>query len=150
MGTILGAKVAKQLEKRVKSAAYLIPACFTIPATVFLCLVINLPNLSPESCFGLFIFFMIFVWTFLAPISAVSISVIPSRLRAFSNAIIIFFQHALGDVISPPIIGGISDASSLRHGLQLTWIMILISGCVWYFGYTYLDALDVDADAPAR
>ena len=62
-------------------------------------------------------------------------------MRSFSSAIIIFFQHALGDVISPPIIGAISDKSSLRNGLQVTWVMILLSGCIWFYGYIFLEPL---------
>ena len=147
IGTLMGAKLSKFLENKVKSAAYLVPAICTLPATALLCLVINISHLSAESCFGLFIVFMIFVWTFLAPNSAVSISVIPSSMRSFSSAIIIFFQHAFGDVVSPPIIGAISDASSLRNGLQVTWMMIFLSGCIWFYGYTYLDALVFDSSS---
>ena len=66
-------------------------------------------------------------------------------MRSFSSAIIIFFQHALGDVISPPIIGAISDSSSLRRGLQVTWVMVLISGCVWFYGWIILDPLSFES-----
>ena len=66
-------------------------------------------------------------------------------MRSFSSAIIIFFQHALGDVISPPIIGAISDSSSLRKGLQVTWVMVLISGCIWFYGWIILDPLSFES-----
>lgn len=72
--------------------------------------------------------------TYLAPISAISITCIPPHLRSKSCAVQIFLQHILGDVISPPIIGAISDYSSLQTGLQLTWIAFLVSAILWYLG----------------
>lgn len=144
-GTIIGAKVARQFETHVKSSFYLIPALFTIPGAFFLCLAINL-NVSPFECFVLLAIGSVFVWTFLAPLSAVSINVIPPEQRALSCGLVIFFQHALGDVISPPIIGAISDSSSLRNGLQLTWIFVLFSGVIWLMGWYFLPPLAVGVD----
>jgi len=135
-GNILGAKVADYyLHKNVKSAYFLIPALFTIPATVFFMLAINV-----TSSYALMSFFIvvgeIFVWTQLAPISAISISVIPPHLRARSCGVLIFAQHIIGDIISPPIIGAISDSTgSLKTGLQCTWIAVIVSGMWWFIGY---------------
>ena len=44
-------------------------------------------------------------------------------------------------------LGAISDSSSLRKGLQITWIFLLISGVVWYLGYVYLPPLEIDKDS---
>ena len=85
IGTVLGAKIVTHLEHTVKSAAYFVPAICTLPATVLLCLVINIPNLSPEHCFALFVFFMIFVWTFLAPINGIIIYSIIYDIILFSS-----------------------------------------------------------------
>lgn len=52
--------------------------------------------------------------------------------------------HVLGDVISPPIIGEISDRTgSLRAGMQVTWMMMFVAGAWWFFGYTCLSPLRV-------
>jgi len=51
-------------------------------------------------------------------------------------------QHILGDMISPPLIGAVSDAtSSLRQGLQVTWIAVLVSGAAWGLGAGLLPPL---------
>lgn len=73
VGTVLGAKAVTYLEHTVKSASYLVPSVCTLPATALLCSVINIPNLSPQHCFALFVFFMVFVWTFLAPINGMNV-----------------------------------------------------------------------------
>ena len=86
------------------------------------------------------------MWTYTAPISAISITVIPPRLRATSCGVLIFCQHILGDIISPPIIGAISDATgSLKNGLQITWIALLLSGVAYFIGYACLEPLDIYA-----
>ena len=75
----------------------------------------------------------------MAPITTVSISCINPELRAKSSGLMIFIQHILGDMISPPIIGIISDTTgSLRTGLQITWIVVLLSGAFWWLGGYFL------------
>jgi hypothetical protein len=45
----------------------------------------------------------------------------------------------VGDVIAPPIVGGISTSTgSLRTGMQVTWLAILVSGVWWFCGYYFL------------
>ena len=148
-GTILGSKVADYYKPKVKSAYFLIPAIFTLPATAFLLLAVNFTQSAALTIVFLFIG-ELFVWTNIAPINAVSISVIPPRLRARSAGLCIFFQHILGDVISPPIIGALSDSTgSLKMAIQITWIAVGISGVCWWVGYWLLCPLEqVAVDDP--
>lgn len=143
LGTVLGAKVSDYYKFRVKSSYFLVPACFTIPGAICLLFSINLTganNFVASSV--LLIIGEVFLWTSIAPVSALSISVIPPRLRARSCGIQIFTQHILGDIISPPIIGAISDSTgSLQSGLQICWIFIIVSGMFWFAGYYFLPPL---------
>jgi MFS transporter, Spinster family, sphingosine-1-phosphate transporter len=82
-GNIIGAKVADYFQPKVKSAYFLIPALFTIPAAVFLLLAVNISNNLGAVTVLLFIA-EIFTWTYLAPISALSINVMRPELRARS------------------------------------------------------------------
>merc|ERR1719188_2223454 len=71
--------------------------------------------------------------------NTVLVSAIPVRLRSRAAGLQMFFTHVLGDVISPPIIGAISDqAHSLRHGLQICWMMVLVAGAFWMAGKAVL------------
>ena len=66
-------------------------------------------------------------------------NVVTSEMRATAFAINILVIHILGDVISPPIIGGIADAFNWNIALILTSGMILVGGLVWIKGMKYLD-----------
>ena len=143
IGVMLGNKIADYCKDRGwKSAYFLIPALFTIPASIFLLLCINITS-SFALMSALLIIGEVFVWTCVSPISAISISVIPPKLRARSCGVLIFAQHILGDVISPPIIGKISDDyNSLQLALQMCWIGIAVSGFWWFCGYYFLSNVD--------
>jgi hypothetical protein len=54
-------------------------------------------------------------------------------------AVSIFMIHLLGDLISPPLIGAVSDASGggaggLRLGLYLLPVAFGVSAIVWFAG----------------
>lgn len=131
LGNILGSKVADYFDGKVRSSYLLIPALFCIPAAICNIWAVNTVN-NASSAYAAIFFTQIFAWTQIGPISAVYISCIPPPLRARAGGIIIILQHFLGDVISPPIIGAVSDATgSLQTGLQSTWIAMIISGLWW-------------------
>jgi hypothetical protein len=46
-------------------------------------------------------------------------------------ALSIFAIHVLGDVPSPPIIGRISDASSLARAVLIVPLAVLVAGLLW-------------------
>eukprot|EP00913_Durusdinium_trenchii_P024454 g22957.t1 len=99
-----------------------------VPATALVALSVNLKEKLPliialvlgETCF----------FSYQAPITALSMSMIPVHTRARGSSLQILLCHVLGDVISPPIIGKISVSSSLRVALQLPWVAVLIAGRV--------------------
>lgn len=140
-GNLLGSVASQYWEHRVKSAYFLIPSLFTLPGAFFLCIALNVTN-KWASFFALALA-EICLWTYLAPLSALSINVLDTSLRARGMALAILIQHILGDVISPPIIGVISDAIGLRTALQITWMAVLVSGVLWYGGYAFLSPLPV-------
>ncbi len=54
------------------------------------------------------------------------------ELRARGTGAQIFIQHILGDVISPPIIGAVSDATgSLAIAINILPAFIVLSALVW-------------------
>jgi hypothetical protein len=109
---------------------------------LLLFLAINIPRPLGLNCV-LIILAEVCVWTYIAPISAVSMSAVPPRLRARSSGLQIFVQHVLGDVISPPILGAVSDAAgSLQTALQLTWLALLLNAAVWVAAYWFLPPLE--------
>lgn len=141
-GTILGSEVVQYYDGKVKSAYFLIPALFTLPAAF--CLMVGLNIGNKYVAYVMFLLFEICVWTNTAPVNALSIQCVDPALRSRAGGLLIFCQHILGDIISPPLIGYFSDSTgSLRTGLQMTWIATLVSGAYWYAGYMFLSALPI-------
>ena len=50
------------------------------------------------------------------PLNAALVACVPSSMRARAVAVNVFFIHALGDAISPPLMGAISDSSVVGAG----------------------------------
>lgn len=76
--------------------------------------------------------FFLFLAT--APINLALLQSVPEGLRASAMAASIFVIHLLGDFISPPLIGAISDASTLRTGMWILPVAIAIGGMAWWVG----------------
>lgn len=144
VGTLLGAKVVQWSaaclgESRAGYAYYLVPALFTLPGTALAILAVNAPFSLPYLASAAVILGEICFFTYIAPMNALCISVISTRLRAKSSGLLILLVHVLGDVVSPPIIGAISDHSgSLQQSMQLCWIAVAASGFFWLTGYLCL------------
>ncbi len=64
------------------------------------------------------------------PLNAVVLGCVPARIRATAMAVNILFIHALGDAISPPIIGMLSDRVGLFHATMIAPGMMLLSGVI--------------------
>jgi MFS transporter, Spinster family, sphingosine-1-phosphate transporter len=73
--------------------------------------------------------FLIFLST--GPINAALVNMVSPFERASAIALSVFSIHLLGDVISPPIIGAISDVSSLGEAVKIVPAVVLVSGVVW-------------------
>jgi predicted MFS family arabinose efflux permease len=67
------------------------------------------------------------------PINSVILNVVKPGERATAVALSILSIHLLGDVPSPPMIGWISDHSSLDLGVLVVPIAIFLAGAIWTF-----------------
>mmetsp|Transcript_33126 Transcript_33126/g.77520 ORF Transcript_33126/g.77520 Transcript_33126/m.77520 type:complete len:481 (-) Transcript_33126:18-1460(-) len=140
-GTIAGSKVAQKYEGRWRSAYFLVPAIFTVPAFLLALAATSFVH-KPSIAYTSIIFTEICTFTATAPLNTVSISIMPVALRSRSAGLQIFLIHVLGDVLSPPLVGLISDhTGSLQLALQVVCFAFLISGAWWYFGARCLEPL---------
>ncbi len=76
-----------------------------------------------------FLEFFLFLST--SPVNAQIVNCVSPRMRASACAIAIFAIHLLGDGFSAPLVGAISDRSSLLQGMMLFSAVIVISGAIW-------------------
>ncbi len=74
------------------------------------------------------------------PTNTVLANVTHPAMRASAFALNILIIHALGDVISPLVIGAISDATNKNMNIAFFCVsaMILVGGLLWLWGSRYL------------
>ena len=65
------------------------------------------------------------------PINTVIVNLVSPAERACAVALSVFVIHALGDVISPSIIGGISDATSLGTAVMIVPVAVAVCALLW-------------------
>ena len=139
-GTILGTRLCKYYDGKIKSAYLVIPACMSYIGAVILLFAINIQSLAVG--FVCVFFFELMIFCTISPIQTLALSSVESHLRSRAVGLTVFIQHILGNLIAPAIIGYISDATdSLKTGMQLTWIALIVSGSWWMLGYYTLPPL---------
>ncbi len=137
-GTVVGGVVAQRWSKTTAKALYLVPGiaaalatppalvCFFGPKTLIL------PSLALA-------IFLIFLGT--GPVNAATVNAVRPEIRATALAGQLFIIHALGDAISPRIIGAVSDHSNLSVGLGSTLITLVIASVIFFIGARFAPPL---------
>jgi len=142
-GTATGGMIAQRWSRRTGKALYLLPAISSAiavpPALVcffgerwFGSANLTLPGLAAA-------IFLIFLGT--GPVNAATVNAVRPEIRATALAGQLFLIHALGDAISPRIIGVVSDHSSLNLGLGSTLVTMLIASALFFAGARYAPSL---------
>jgi MFS transporter, Spinster family, sphingosine-1-phosphate transporter len=67
------------------------------------------------------------------PVNSAIINVVEPHRRATAVALSILGIHLLGDVPSPPLIGAVSDATSLSRAMLILPFAFAASGLIWMF-----------------
>jgi MFS family permease len=65
------------------------------------------------------------------PINAAIVNLVSATERATAIALGVFAIHLLGDALSPPLIGALSDRFSLAQAVKIVPIAVVIGGCIW-------------------
>ncbi|HEY6148647.1 MAG TPA: MFS transporter, partial [Thermoanaerobaculia bacterium] len=65
------------------------------------------------------------------PINSAIVNLVAPTERATAVALSIFAIHLLGDVPSPPLIGAISDATSLAVAFRIVPVAMAVAGVIW-------------------
>jgi hypothetical protein len=137
VATLLGGVAGDWLRNRgVRGAYFLAAGGTTVLAFPFFVAMLYVP--FPAAWVVLFgaVFFLFFNT---GPANTILANVSRSPVRATAFAINILIIHALGDAISPPIIGAIADRSSLHTAFLFTSVFILVGGALWISGARFLD-----------
>lgn len=134
-GTLLGGMAGDKLRRRFSGSYFLVSAAAMFAGfPLFLAvLYVGFPLA------WLFIFLACFCLFFnTGPTNTILANVTHPAIRATAFAVNIFFIHALGDVISPVIIGVISDKYDMNRAFMVVGVMFLVSGVFWALGARHL------------
>ncbi|HEV3437983.1 MAG TPA: hypothetical protein VG122_11515, partial [Gemmata sp.] len=88
---------------------------------------------------GLLFVAIFFLFFNTGPANTILANVTRPEIRTTAFAINILIIHALGDAISPAIIGFVTDRSSLQIAFIGVSMLIPVSGVLWIWGARYLD-----------
>jgi MFS transporter, Spinster family, sphingosine-1-phosphate transporter len=133
--TIAGGIAGDKLRTRLPGSYFLVSACGMLvgfPLTLLM-LVTPFPY-----CWGV-IFLAVFCLFFnTGPSNTAIANVTPPTVRATAFALNILVIHALGDAISPPIIGWVAKHWGLKTGFAVVSVLMAIGGVIWLVGAKYL------------
>jgi MFS family permease len=73
------------------------------------------------------------LFTSTGPVNSAIVNAVPADRRASAVALSILAIHLFGDVPSPPIVGAISDATSLGRAFLLIPAVVALSGLLWLY-----------------
>lgn len=134
--TLFGGWLADRLALRIKGAYFWVSGCgilLSFPLTLGM-LAAPFPW-AWVLCF-LAIFFLFFN---IGPANTAIANVTSPSVRATAFAVNIFVIHALGDAISPPLIGAIADRWNLTVGFVVVSFAMAVAGILWLLGAKHLE-----------
>ena len=80
------------------------------------------------------------------PGNTILANVVRSDMRATAFAVNVLVIHALGDAISPSLIGLVADAFSLQVAFTAMSVVIVLGALIWYAGARHLEEDTARAD----
>lgn len=131
VGTFAGGWIADWLQKRTSRADLLVCGIATLLGFPFA--VMTVTSSQPIVYQVSMIMAELLFFASTGPINSTIINVVEPRHRATAVALCTFVIHVVGDVPSPPLIGWISDRSSLQQGVLLVPVAMLVSGIIWTY-----------------
>ena len=126
LGTLAGGWLGDRLQKKSKKGYLLVSGWGFLIGAPFAAWAILAPGLV--GCMSAIFIAEFFLFLNTGPLNTVIINVTKSTVRAMAFALNIFFIHALGDAVSPSIIGWLSDQWGLRSALLLTPLVMVLAG----------------------
>src|SRR5687768_8672144 len=147
VATLAGGMAGDALRNRFPGSYFLVSAAGLLAGFPMLLLVLW----TPFPYAWAFVFLAVFCLFFnTGPSNTVLANVTPPGIRATAFAINIFVIHALGDAISPPLMGWIADRWNMNAAFMFVGLTFLIGGMFWLWGAKYLasDTAAVSGTAP--
>jgi MFS family permease len=147
-GTLLGGIAGDFFRSRVRGAYLLVSGIGLISAFPFFLAMLFIPFPYAWICIAIAEFLLFFNT---GPSNTALANVSHPSVRASAFALNILFIHAVGDAISPPVIGALTDrfGKNMNVGFAAVGAVMVVGGILWLIGARSLDA-DTDRAASAE
>jgi MFS family permease len=129
IGTFVGGWMGDYFARNARTGYLWLSALATLLAAPFVWLALTTPSATLYTVYMVIAQLLLFLST--GPINAAIVNLVIASERATAIALSVFAIHVLGDVLSPSIVGAISDASSLEQGVKILPVAVLAGGFVW-------------------
>jgi MFS transporter, Spinster family, sphingosine-1-phosphate transporter len=129
IGTFVGGWLGDYCVKYSRQAYLWLSAIATLAAAPFVWLALTTASHTMYLVCMVLGQLLLFLST--GPINAAIVNLVSATERATAIALEVFAIHLLGDALSPPLIGALSDHFSLAQAVKIVPIAVLIGGCVW-------------------
>lgn len=126
LGTLAGGWLGDRWQKRSGKGYLLVSGWGFLIGTPFAVWAILSPGLT--GCMAAIFVAELFLFLNTGPLNTVIINITDPAVRAMAFAVNIFFIHALGDAVSPSILGWLSDQWGLRNALLITPFAMALAG----------------------
>ncbi len=137
LSTLLGGFLADRLQKRFSGSYFLVSGLGMLLAFPLFIGMIYAPfPLAWVFLFGA----VFFVFLNTGPSNAALANVAGPKVRATAFALNILIIHALGDALSPPLLGAVAGHSNMNVAFLVVSGAMVVSGIIWLFGMKYLAA----------
>ncbi len=130
LGTLAGGWLGDRWQKKSGKGYLLVSGWGFLIGTPFAAWAILAPGLT--GCMTAIFIAEFFLFLNTGPLNTVIINVTDPAVRAMAFAVNIFFIHALGDAVSPSILGWLSDRWGLQSALLITPGAMLIAGLLCF------------------
>jgi len=129
LGTFVGGWLGDRLLPRFRESYLWVSGITTLAAAPFAFLAFVAHDRTVYTAAIVVAELLVFMST--GPINSAIINVVAPEMRATSVALSILAIHLLGDVPSPPLIGYVSDHSTLERAMLILPVAFAIGGLIW-------------------
>jgi MFS family permease len=129
LGTFIGGWLGDYCARYSKSAYLIVSAVATLVAAPFVWFALT--TASSTSYLVCMVIAQLLMFLSTGPINASIVNLVLPTQRASAVALEVFAIHALGDAVSPFLIGAVSDASSLQQAVKIVPVAVVVAGLLW-------------------
>lgn len=130
-GTFAGGWLGDLLLRRTRSAYLLVSGIATLLAAPVTWLALSHPD--PKVYLPSIAVAEVLIFMCTGPVNSAILGAVSPTERASALGLSVFVMHVIGDIPSPPLIGMLSDRSSLEQAFQVVPAAILVAAVIWTY-----------------